>query len=205
MNHLSLMTVAGAASLLLMSATHAQSDNGSASSAPPGDARRGHATYLRLGCYQCHGTSGQGGGKVGPKIAPDPLLFGDYMHQLRGPRATMPVYTAAVLPDRDAADIYAYLTSIPEPPSATNLSLLKEAGQSASHQTKPFGPTTAQPESCRSTILNERPLLGRGPAGRNVALWVFRTSTARLLNVRTRIPAKKAARNCRPKTVGRAL
>ena len=129
MNRLSLMTLAGAASLLLVSATYAQAGTDAADPAPSGDARSGRVTYMRLGCYQCHGTSGQGGGKVGPKIAPDPFSYADFLRQLRAPRAAMPVYTVIVLSDRDAANIHAYLASIPQPPTVDKLPLLNRSAK----------------------------------------------------------------------------
>ena len=39
-----------------------------ASAASP---EHGKAVYMKMGCWQCHGTVGQGG--AGPRIAPDPI------------------------------------------------------------------------------------------------------------------------------------
>lgn len=91
---------------------------------PPGDAARGHALFLKVGCYQCHGTSGEGGGMFGPRIAPDPPPFFVFAHQLREPMARMPVYTANVLADRDLADLYAYLRSVPAAKDPGRIALL---------------------------------------------------------------------------------
>ncbi|HEV7775939.1 MAG TPA: c-type cytochrome [Luteibacter sp.] len=92
---------------------------------PPGDAAHGHHLFLTVGCYQCHGTSGEGGGVFGPKLAPDPLPFIAVDHQLRSPAMRMPVYTAKVLSDQDVADIYAYLKSIPPSKQPDQIPLLK--------------------------------------------------------------------------------
>ena len=35
-------------------------------------AENGKQAFMRAGCWQCHGTMGQGGA-TGPKLAPDPL------------------------------------------------------------------------------------------------------------------------------------
>jgi mono/diheme cytochrome c family protein len=92
---------------------------------PPGDAAHGHHLFLTVGCYQCHGTSGEGGGVFGPKLAPDPLPFIAVDRQLRNPAMRMPVYTAKVLSDQDVADIYAYLKSIPPSKQPDEIPLLK--------------------------------------------------------------------------------
>jgi mono/diheme cytochrome c family protein len=92
---------------------------------PPGDARHGYQLFLTVGCYQCHGTSGEGGGVFGPRLAPDPLPFIAVAHQLRSPAMRMPVYTAKVLTDQEVADIYAYLRSIPPAKQPDQIPLLK--------------------------------------------------------------------------------
>jgi ubiquinol-cytochrome c reductase cytochrome c subunit len=98
-------------------------------SAPPGDAKAGAATFMRVGCYECHGTVGQGSGRhgvgaYGPMLAPKPLPFAAVIAQLRRPRNLMPSYSAAILSDQDVADIYAYLVSVPAGKSAKDIPLL---------------------------------------------------------------------------------
>ena len=75
---------------------------------------RGKQLYLATGCYQCHGTRGEGGGNAGPRLAPGPLPYEGFLMQLREPRQRMPVYTAVVMPDSDVTAIYAYLQGVPK-------------------------------------------------------------------------------------------
>jgi len=44
---------------------------------------------------------------------------------LRTPRAIMPPYEAALVTDGQAADIHAYLVSLPKPPDPKTLKLLQ--------------------------------------------------------------------------------
>ena len=84
-----------------------------AQGAPPGDAPNGKRIYMADGCYQCHGTVGQGSRPTGPHIAPNPVPYEGFAAQLRHPANTMPPYTSVVLSEQELADIYAYLVSIP--------------------------------------------------------------------------------------------
>jgi len=88
------------------------------SNAPAGNMQHGKTLFAAVGCYECHDTEGQGGPGAGPKIAPKPIEFDAFVHQLRNPREEMPPYTAKVLSDADVADIYAFLQSIPQPHKA---------------------------------------------------------------------------------------
>lgn len=96
-----------------------------AASAADKPAARGKQLYLSTGCYQCHGTRGEGGGNAGPRLAPGPLPLEGFTLQLRHPRQRMPVYTAVVMPDSDVAAIYAYLQSIPTGKTAAEIPILK--------------------------------------------------------------------------------
>ena len=102
---------------LLFAATFA----GSAFAQPPaGDAAKGRELYLKNGCYECHGTVGQGG--TGPRIAP---RTGSLAY-IRRPAGQMPPYTPKVMPDADVADVLAYLMTIPVPPPAKNIAPLNQ-------------------------------------------------------------------------------
>jgi cytochrome c553 len=49
-----------------------------------------------------------------------------FINLVRRPVGVMPVYFAAVLSDRDIADIHAYLSAIPEAKSARDIPLLNQ-------------------------------------------------------------------------------
>ena len=98
-----------------------------AAAQPQGNADRGKAAFLRVGCYTCHGYEGQG--VPGKKIAPNPLPYPAFSSFVRTSPGEMPTFTAQVLPDQDLADIYAYLRSKPASPNAANIPLLQEVGR----------------------------------------------------------------------------
>jgi ubiquinol-cytochrome c reductase cytochrome c subunit len=89
-----------------------------------GDAARGQRLFLADGCYECHGTVGQGG-FAGPRLAPDPHPAEAISAYIRGPAGVMPPYGATVVSDADVADIQAYLASIKPPPRVDQLPQLK--------------------------------------------------------------------------------
>jgi len=84
---------------------------------PQGDAANGKQVYLRVACFACHGRSGQGGAYRGPTpiLAQTALPIEGFKALLRDPPGDMPAYSEAVLSDRDIADIYAFLESLPGP------------------------------------------------------------------------------------------
>src|SRR5882757_1870481 len=95
-----------------------------AAEAPSGDAANGKRLYMTYGCYECHGTTGAGGGFAGPRIAPDPPSYLGVKSKLRAASGRMPVFSEVVLKDAEIADIYAYLQSIPAGRSAREIDLL---------------------------------------------------------------------------------
>ncbi len=111
------------------------------SSAPAGNAKVGKALFMRVGCYECHGTVGQGSGRRGsggwgPMLAPHPKPYSAFLTQLRTPRDAMPAYSALIVSDQDAAKIYGYLVSIPEGKSASEIALLRGyAGERTAKET----------------------------------------------------------------------
>src|ERR1700687_1627676 len=87
----------------------------SAAPAPAGSAQNGQKLFESYGCYQCHGHAAQGG--AGARLAPRPIAFEAFSKYVRQPAGEMPPYTSKVVSDRELADIYAFLQSIPQPPS----------------------------------------------------------------------------------------
>jgi ubiquinol-cytochrome c reductase cytochrome c subunit len=96
-----------------------------AAQAPSGDAARGKALFMKEGCFACHGTVGHGA-PYGPRLAPQPMPWDAFTHQVRHPRSSMPPYSAKYVNDQDLADIYAYVGSIAAGPKASQIPLLKD-------------------------------------------------------------------------------
>ena len=92
--------------------------------APVGDAVNGKRVYMAVGCYQCHGTVGQGSRPTGPHIAPNPIPYEAFAAFVRRPANVMPPYTTVVLSERDLGDIYAYLLTIPPLPDPKAAAIL---------------------------------------------------------------------------------
>ncbi len=92
--------------------------------ADAGDAAKGKQTYVRVGCFECHGHQGQGG-VAGLKLAPDPLPYETLVTFVRTSSRQMPPYSVQILSDEDLGDIYAFLQSIPNPPDPKSIPALK--------------------------------------------------------------------------------
>lgn len=95
-----------------------------AQSSPEGDVERGRRIWSSHGCYQCHGTQGQGS-NAGSRLAPDPIPYEAFRQLVRQPRARMPPYSPRILSDQDLADIHAYLRTIPKARSVSEIPLLR--------------------------------------------------------------------------------
>ena len=93
--------------------------------APAGNPANGKTLFTKYGCYQCHGTQGQGT-TAGARLAPKPLALPALITYVRAPKGQMPPYTNKVVSDAELADIRAYLASIAEPPPAKNIPLLNQ-------------------------------------------------------------------------------
>jgi ubiquinol-cytochrome c reductase cytochrome c subunit len=78
------------------------------------DADNGKKLYATIGCYECHGRVGQGGG-AGPKLAPRPIPLQALVAYVRHPSGAMPPYTSKLVTDAELADIHAFLATIPPP------------------------------------------------------------------------------------------
>ena len=88
-----------------------------------GDAKNGRGLYLNYKCYACHGYSGQNG--PGTRLVPTRMTLPAFTAYIRNPRH-MPPYTAKVVPDRELADIWTYLQTLPRSPVAKDVPLLNQ-------------------------------------------------------------------------------
>ena len=93
-----------------------------AQAAPAGNLENGKKIFSSYGCYQCHGFMGQGG--AGARLAPRPISIAAFSTYVRAPKDQMPPYTSKVVSDKELADIYAYIQSIPQPPAAASIPIL---------------------------------------------------------------------------------
>ena len=119
---LSLALATAAAALLTVHGAAAQT---TPTAGPTGaDPVRGKANFMKYGCYECHGTVAQGNYMGIPHLAPHPLPYAALVGYIRRPSGQMPSYSLAILPDKDAADIWAYLSSIPAGKAAAEIPLL---------------------------------------------------------------------------------
>ena len=92
--------------------------------APAGDTKKGQQVYKAVGCWECHGTMGQGGAITGPRLADTALPYAAFLQQLRVPQNAMPPYEEKLVSNKDAADIYAFLKSIPASKPVADIPLL---------------------------------------------------------------------------------
>jgi ubiquinol-cytochrome c reductase cytochrome c subunit len=90
-----------------------------------GNAAAGKQAFMKYGCYECHGTLGQGNLSAGPAIAPHPIPYANFLTYIRAPRGLMPPFDARVLPAADAQNIFAYLAAIPAGPPASRIGVLQ--------------------------------------------------------------------------------
>ncbi len=89
-----------------------------------GNAAKGKELYVKDGCYECHGYSGQGG--AGARIAPKVMSTAALIKYVRHPSGAMPPYTAKVASDQDLADIRAFLATMPDPPPLKSIPILNQ-------------------------------------------------------------------------------
>ena len=108
---------------LFATAALAAALGGFGTSAMAQSAEKGKAAFMKNGCWQCHGTVGQGA-ITGPKLAPEPIPLPAMSAFVRNSRGPMPPYMEAVLPNDDLADIHAYLQSIPKAADYKSIPLL---------------------------------------------------------------------------------
>jgi mono/diheme cytochrome c family protein len=95
---------------------------------PTGDPVNGKRLYLADGCFECHGRAGQGGNfnYPTPALAQIALPVESFIAFLREAPNDMPSFSAQVLSDKDAADIHAFLSSLPGPKPAKDIAILNQ-------------------------------------------------------------------------------
>jgi len=93
---------------------------------PRGNAETGKALFTKIGCYQCHGREAQGSTATGPRLNQNPITFTRFVSYIRKPTGEMPPYTSRVVSDQQAADIFAFLQSLPKPPAVESIPLLRQ-------------------------------------------------------------------------------
>jgi mono/diheme cytochrome c family protein len=99
-----------------------------AAPATTGNATRGKDLYLSYSCYACHGYNAQTGN--GQRLLPLRLNQQQFVLYIRTPRTPgMPAYTAKVLSDAQAADVFAYVLSLPKAPELKDVPLLGQLPQ----------------------------------------------------------------------------
>ena len=99
----------------------------SSDAALPGNPQSGGKIFVADGCYECHGRQGQGSTQTGAaRIGPPQRDFDGFKSYIRQPSNQMPPYTSKAVPDKDLADIYAFLKSIPMPPKGKDIPLLNK-------------------------------------------------------------------------------
>jgi mono/diheme cytochrome c family protein len=109
----------------LKSLQPAQPSQSSASSLS-GNADNGKKIFMADGCYECHGTVGQGSTQTGgARIGPPALSLDAMIQYVHHPSGQMPPYTDKVITDQQLADIYTYLKA-QQPPAAKDIPLLNQ-------------------------------------------------------------------------------
>jgi mono/diheme cytochrome c family protein len=83
----------------------------------------GRETFLKNGCWQCHGTVGQGT-LAGPRLDPGRMPYEVLAALVRHPARAMPPFSATILTDSELRLIYDYLLSVPPSPKAADIKLL---------------------------------------------------------------------------------
>src|ERR1051326_4473399 len=93
-----------------------------------GDPANGKLIYAKMRCFTCHGRAGQGGAfnYPAPALAAIELPVEAFQAFLREPANDMPAYSPALLSDQEAADMWAWLHSLPGRKPAKEFPLLNQ-------------------------------------------------------------------------------
>ena len=93
-------------------------------------AAHGREVFLKLGCFACHGTVGQGG--AGAVLAPNTIPLAAFQTWVRngtpGWSVTngMPGWSSRVISDEDLADVHEYLATLPPPKAVKDIQQLND-------------------------------------------------------------------------------
>ena len=110
--------------MLLLGVANGQ-NSGQSPAAAAGDAKAGGELYLKNGCWECHGYSGANGS--GAPLVLMSLNATGFMNYIRNPRTNnMPLYSAKVISDKNAADLFAYIKTFKKPPEVKDVPLLQQ-------------------------------------------------------------------------------
>ena len=100
-----------------------------------GDPENGEKLYLEHGCYSCHGYNGIGRHEIANDASGflvNETIFTTYL-RLRAelnpmlPANSMPNYSAEVLSDEEAADVFAYIkTLVDDPPELEDIAVFMQ-------------------------------------------------------------------------------
>ncbi len=90
-----------------------------------GNAENGKRIFMKNGCFECHGTVGQGT-IAGARIGPPPLNAQGLIRYVRRPAGQMPAFTEKVMSDQELTDVYSYLKTIPPAKPAKDIPLLSD-------------------------------------------------------------------------------
>lgn len=121
---LTTLALLGAAGLFtLVSTAHAVQDKKAGVAVVTAGAAAGGTAFMEYGCWQCHGTVGQGGGTAGPAL-PRAFPVEALRIKLRTQSGRMPVFSKRILSDADVDNIGAYIKSIPQDPPLDRIPLL---------------------------------------------------------------------------------
>jgi mono/diheme cytochrome c family protein len=87
----------------------------------------GQRLFVRDGCYECHGSLGQGSTSTGgTRLGPPQIPLSAFVSYVREPTGQMPPYTAKVISNEDLGEIYNFLKTVPPPPPLKSIAILNQ-------------------------------------------------------------------------------
>lgn len=93
----------------------------------PANPKSGQRLFTEYGCSECHLAQGQGSRSTkGTRLGPPQLPLSAFIRYVREPTREMPPYTQKTVTDQELTDIYAFLQSVPQPPSWKTILLLNQ-------------------------------------------------------------------------------